>query len=96
MKMIFKYPLGEDIHHNAIYEIEMPKGAKILDIQLQAGKPVIWALVNPKHKLRKYEFQIAGTGFELLDYDKRHFEYIKTIQAGHLAALVWHIFLIHE
>ena len=37
MKMIYKYPLGMDIRHNAVYEIEMPKAAKILTVQEQGG-----------------------------------------------------------
>lgn len=96
MKMIFKYPLGEDIHHNAVYEIEMPKAAKILDIQTQGSMPVIWAIVNPEKEKRKYVFHVFGTGFEMSDYDKKHYDYIKTIQTGHLCALVWHIFMVHE
>ncbi len=95
-KMIFKYPLGMDIHHNAIYEIEMPKAAKILDIQNQGGIPVIWAIVNPKKEKRKYTFHVFGTGFEMLDYDKKHYEYVKTVQTGQLTQLVWHIFEVHE
>lgn len=54
MKMIYKYPLGMDIHHNAVYEIEMPKAAKILTIQEQGGFPMLWAIVNPKKEKRKY------------------------------------------
>jgi len=96
MKMIFKYPLGEDIHHNAIFEIEMPRAAKILDIQVQGHTPVIWAIVNPKKEKRKYVFHVFGTGFEMKDYDKKNYEYIATIQAGHSNTLTWHIFEIHE
>lgn len=97
-KMIFKYPLGMDIYHNAVYEIEMPKGAKILDIQNQGGSgiPVIWAIVNPKKEKRKYVFHVFGTGFEMADYDKKHYEYIKTVRTGRLTELVWHLFLVHE
>lgn len=99
MKMIYKYPLGMDIHHNAVYEIEMPRGAKILDIQTQGGNiPVIWAIVNPKKEKRKYVFHVFGTGFEMYDYDKKHYDYVKTIQQTTAigVALVWHVFLVHE
>jgi hypothetical protein len=100
MKMIFKYLLGEDIHHNAVFEIEMPKAAKIMDIQVQSyqgrDRAVIWAIVNPKKETRKYVFHIFGTGFELKEYDKRHYEYVKTVQMGHSSTTAWHIFTVHE
>lgn len=96
MKMIYKYPLAMDIHHNAVYEITMPKGAKILDIQLQGTIPVLWALVNPNHKVRKYVFHVFGTGFELENYDKKHYDYVKTIQQIGITNLVWHIFEVHD
>jgi hypothetical protein len=85
-----------DIHHNAVFEIEMPKAAKILDIQIQGSIPVMWVIVNPNKEKRKYTFHAFGTGFEMVDYDKKHYEYIKTVQTGHLSALVWHIFEVHE
>lgn len=93
MKMIYKYSMG-DLHHNAICEIEMPKAAKILDIQIQAAQPYIWAIVNPKKETRKYVFHVFGTGFEMSDYDKKHYHYLKTIQT--INGLVWHVFEIHE
>ena len=96
MKMIFKYPLGMDIHHNAVFEIEMPRNAKILDIQVQGSIPVLWAIVNPNKEKRKYSFHVFGTGFEMTDYEKKHYDYVKTVQTGHLNALVWHIFEVHE
>jgi hypothetical protein len=96
MKMIYKYPLGMDIHHNAVYEIEMPKAAKILDIQIQGDIPVIWAIVNPNKEKRKYVFHVFGTGFEMGDYDKKHYDYVGTIQQTRMTTLVWHIFEVHE
>jgi len=95
-KMIFKYPLGMDIHHNAVFEIEMPRNAKILDIQIQGSIPVMWAIVNPNKEKRKYSFHVFGTGFEMTDYEKKHYDYVKTVQTGHLNTLVWHIFEVHE
>lgn len=96
MKMIYKYPLGMEIHHNAVYEIEMPKAAKILSVQEQGGFPMIWAIVNPKKEKRKYTFHVFGTGFEMPDYDKKHYEYIGTVQQKGMTTLVWHVFEVHE
>ena len=96
MKMIYKYSLGSDIRHNAVYEIEMHRGARILDIQVQGDMPVIWAIVNPKKEKRKYIFHVFGTGFEMLDYEKKHYEYVGTVQQRGLTTFVWHIFEVHE
>lgn len=97
MKMILKYPLGMNIHHNAVYEIDMPRNAKILDIQVQGDIPVIWAVVNPKKEKRKYIFQVFGTGLEMYDYEKKNFHYVATVQQRGLASnLVWHIFEVYE
>ena len=102
MKTIYKYPVGKDVHHNSVIEIEMPKGARILDIQMQNGEPMLWAIVNPKHSLRKRVFHVFGTGFDMDDYDKKHYEYVKTIQKVHISTpsksvwMVWHIFEVIE
>jgi len=101
MKMIFKYPLGiEDLAHDSVHILSMPKGAKILDIQVQdtnqGQQPAIWAIVNPNKEKRDYIFHVFGTGYPMDDYEKKHYEYIKTVQVKGLANLVWHIFLVHE
>ena len=105
MKMIHKYSLGFDMHHNAVHEIEMPRAAKILDVQMEfcnsidgvGYRTVIWAIVNPKKEKRKYVFQIFGTGFEMSDYDKKHYDYVGTVpQNTNFGNLFWHIFEVHE
>jgi hypothetical protein len=101
MKTIYKYPLGS-LRHDLVVEVEMPKGAKILDIQMQNGEPMLWAIVNPKHSLRKRVFHVFGTGFEMEDYEKKHYEYVKTVQqvkpsdVFRSTWLVWHVFEVHE
>jgi hypothetical protein len=45
------YRLQEDLYHKgweARQTIEMPCGAKILSVTVQAGVPTVWALVNPE------------------------------------------------
>ena len=96
MKVIHKYMMGV-VGHNSVVEIDMPKGAKILDIQIQHNQPVIWAVVNPKHKEHKHTYHVFGTGSEMTDYDKKHYEYVRTVQENiDGAILVWHIFEVHE
>jgi len=96
MKMIYKYPLGTEIYHNMVTEVEMPRNAEILSLQMQGGIPVIWAIVNPKKEKRKYVFQVFGTGYEMLDYERKHYVYVGTVQQSGLMTLVWHIFEIIE
>lgn len=96
MKMIYKYPLGTEIYHNMVTEIEMPRNAEILSLQMQGGIPVIWAIVNPNKQKRKYVFHVFGTGYEMLDYERKHYVYVGTVQQSGLMTLVWHIFEVIE
>ena len=96
MKMIYKYPLGTEIYHNMVTEVEMPRNAEILSLQMQGGIPVIWAIVNPKKEKRKYVFHVFGTGYEMLDYERKHYVYVGTVQQSGLMTLVWHIFEVIE
>ena len=43
-------------------EIEMPKDAKILSVQIQHEKPCIWAGVIAGNDTEKRKFRIFGTG----------------------------------
>jgi len=52
--------------------------------------------VNPKKEKRKYVFQVFGTGFEMQDYDKKHYDYVGTVQQKGMTTLVWHVFEVHE
>jgi hypothetical protein len=88
MKVIYKYQVDLGTH-----EIEMPKGADILHADVMGvGKMFIWALVNPKHKLKKRKFTIFATGQEI-DYDKKHYHYIKTMICD---GYVWHLYEVLE
>jgi hypothetical protein len=68
--------------------IEMPIGADILSVQIQNGKPTIWAKVETTYKEEKKVFRIYGTGHEL-DLFAMEGRYLATIQQGQF---VWHIF----
>lgn len=68
--------------------INLPKGAKILDIQTQYNEPKLWALVDEKAELEKREFAIYGTGNPLPDDIG---EYLATFQI-HEGQLVFHVF----
>ena len=78
--------------NNIIYKYEidtivvMPKGAEILSVQMQHGKPHLWAIVNDNNELEERIFNIVGTGWEM---DFSNNKYIDTFQDG---SLVWHVF----
>lgn len=68
--------------------IKMPERAKILSVQVQDGKPTIWAMVETDWKREIRTFKVFGTGYQLngLAFFYTH---IATIQ---LDGFVWHIF----
>lgn len=80
MKTIFKYELNV---HDVI--LKLPLGAEILNVQLQNGKPVLWALVNPENELVDRSICIVGTGWDV----KGNMQYINTYMDGYF---VWHVF----
>ena len=72
-------------------EISMPRGAKILSVQVQGGLPCIWAEVEPKAKLEQRRFLIVGTGHPI--EPTGHVEYQRTYVATfQLEGFVWHLF----
>lgn len=69
--------------------IAMPKDAKILTVQLQDGKPCIWAMVNPEQPEVKRTIATYGTGHEVKSPNK--LTYIGAYQLRN-GALVYHVF----
>jgi len=72
---IWKYHLED--------KVEMPIGAKILDIQMQNNELVIWALVNPDNKTETRFFHSYPTG-AVIPGDPGI--YLKTLQHGWFVA----------
>ena len=87
--IVYKYelPLG-DLDENNQIVVRMPAGAQLLDVQVQNGSPVIWALVDTSRRLEPRTFEIVGTGHTLSTPPYRH---IATFQM-HGGALVFHAF----
>lgn len=80
MKTIYKYKIDSGV------EIEEPI-EKILDIQIQNGFIVLWAIVSDRQPKSKILFKIFGTGWEVDDFPGI---YLKTVQD--YEGYVWHIF----
>lgn len=84
MQTIWKYPVVLDDE----FELRMPAGARLLTVQVQQGKPVLWALVNPDVPQKTRRFRLYGTGQPLPDAPG---EYVGSFQV-HGGALVFHLF----
>lgn len=86
MNTVYKY--GFDITDD--FELELPKGARILHVDVQNGYPYIWALVDPDAPKEKKKFHLAGTGHPINEKIKNH---IGTFLL-HEGALVFHLFAL--
>lgn len=88
MKSIWKFPLQDQPGRQIV---EMPKGARILSLQMQRGVPTIWALVDLptiEDELPCQAFFIYGTGWEMPDSPG---DYVGTYQSVS-GRYVWHVF----
>ena len=89
-KRIYKYTAELENE----FVLEMPKGAKILTVQIQNGFPEIWAMVHltPKkiQPMSKRTFSVIGTGHPI-DDDEQTLEYIGTFQMNN-GNFVGHLF----
>ena len=81
---IYKYELSIESNQT----LTMPRGSKILSIQLQQERLYLWAIVNNQNDAKERRFTIVGTGHE---FNLSGLRYISTVQQRG-GALVWHIF----
>jgi hypothetical protein len=59
-------------------ELQMPKGAEILDIAFQGGNPVLWAIVDSdSYETEERTIVAFQTGDEVIGL--RRFVYLKTV-----------------
>lgn len=85
MRTVFKYevPIRNE------FTLELPRGAEILDVQVQRDQPQLWALVHPTNPLVKRTFHVVGMGHTLPNLEA--FDHIGSFQL-HDGALVFHLF----
>lgn len=86
MTKVFKFPLEMSDEQKVL----MPVGAKVLTVQMQNGKPCLWAECNPDAECVYRTFLVRGTGHPIDEIEK---EYIGTIQL-YGGSLVLHVFEI--
>jgi len=84
MERIFKYPLKTDFSQN----IKMPKVSKILSIQIQNNKPVLWALVDDNVDKETIVIKLYTTGGDATSAFRE--EYLGTVKMHN--GLVFHYF----
>ena len=86
MTKVYKFPL--DIADEQV--VLMPKGSKVLTVQVQKGKLYLWAECNPNEpNMDERSILIRGTGHPINDEIEK--EYIGTIQMCD-GSLVFHVF----
>lgn len=62
-KTIYKY----EVVLEEVFTISMPRCAFLLSVQLQNGKPAMWAVVDPAAPTEERRFGCFGTGNPLPD-----------------------------
>ena len=76
MKTIWKYDLQFSEYNN----IDIPKNAEILTIQLSNAnnRPCMWVLVEPSDALESRTFELVGTGMKMHEDEGFEKHYIGT------------------
>jgi hypothetical protein len=69
------------------FTLDMRLGARVLSVQLQDGKPMLWALVDTSQPERTFAFRSVPTG---LEFDPTGLTFAGTFQP--LPGLVFHLF----
>ena len=91
MRVVRRYTLEHKKDKDGAQAIRIPRGAAILDVQMQGCEAVMWALVDPSVGREDRRFILIWTGEERTDL---HYGlYIGTFQAGPTA---WHLFEVLE
>jgi hypothetical protein len=86
-KYVIPIPVGSDV-----IQIDIPRGAEILALQLQYGEPTFWALVNPGNPVEHRRFRITGTGHEI-EGEKGHYWGTFQLYEGRI---VLHVFEVEQ
>ncbi len=87
MRKIYKYAL---VHVGGPQIEKIPRGYKILCVQVQNRAICMWCEVTPGEPLVDFKYEIVGTGWEL---DPSPRSYLGTYQTG---SYVWHVYQLHN
>lgn len=84
MRTVYKYPL--EVGRT---ELKMPVGATVLDVQMQSGKPTLWALIDLQQQAEERRiFDVYGTGHRMPNFPGAYIATVQTFGGN----LVWHVF----
>lgn len=89
MSVIYKY--GVSVADE--FTLRMPKGARILSLQVQHCEPHIWALVDTKAPTVNRNFSLRGTGHSCTGLELAPFVGTFQLQNG---TFVFHLFDLGE
>lgn len=85
MKRIFKYQLQTTDEQT----VSMPRGAAVICVDVQAGIPCLWAMVDDAKPMDGRSIRTIGTGHPI--HDAQRLDYLGTYQL-HGGGLVFHVF----
>jgi hypothetical protein len=85
----FKLPIEDD------FTLQLPKGYKILTVQMQNEAPCLWVLVSLEEKeMETATFRVAGTGHPIdMENYPLGIEYINSFQMEN-GKLMFHLFFV--
>ena len=87
MLTIWKYPVRA-----AEFAVQLPADGQVLTVQMQAGAPCIWVLLDPRKPTTTRTFRCFGTGHDIPSANLR---YIGTWQERD-GKLVFHLFEVPQ
>ena len=89
MLKVFKYPIPVKDR----FIMMLPRGAKILSVDMQGDKPMMWALVDADcEAVVSRNFRFSGTGHPI-EEKQEDLDHIGTFQMDN-GKFIWHIFEI--
>jgi hypothetical protein len=72
--------------------VKMPLKSEIIDIQIQDGNIVMWAIIDPQTEDIEVKINMYGTGEEICDSNLKE-QYLATVKSY---GYVWHFFMAYE
>jgi hypothetical protein len=90
VKQVWKFPLEVA----DFVEVKMPRGARLLHIDVQDGPIMLWALVDPEAEMVTRSFRLAGTGhpIEPMWEDVPYVGSVQQPWGDTGVTFVWHVF----
>ena len=73
------------------FRLTMPAGARILEVQVQNGQPVLWAIVSPDNPKESRPFILLGTGHPWHTGTPDEYDHLGTFQLVG-GTLIFHLF----